>query len=95
MEGGTTFTFVTDGIQSALEQARRAAAGKDVALAGGAKAAQAYLAAGLVDEMEISLSPILLGAGERLFEGVGTDQHGLRPVRTVVAPGVTHLKFAR
>jgi dihydrofolate reductase len=95
MEGGTTFTFVTDGIQSALEQGRRAAAGKDVTLAGGAKAAQQYLAAGLVDEMEISLSPILLGAGERLFEGVGTDLHGLRPVRTVAAPGVTHLKFAR
>jgi len=95
MEGGTTFTFVTDGIQSALEQGRRAAAGKDVTLTGGAKAAQQYLAAGLVDEMEISLSPILLGAGERLFEGVGTDLHGLRPVRTVAAPGVTHLKFAR
>jgi dihydrofolate reductase len=95
MEGGTTFTFVTDGIQSALAQARRAAAGKDVALAGGAKAAQEYLSAGLVDEMEISVAPILLGAGERLFEGVGTDLHGLRLVRTVAAPGVTHLKFAR
>jgi dihydrofolate reductase len=94
MEGGTTFTFVTDGIESALEQARRAAAGKDVALAGGAKAAQEYLVAGLVDEMEISLAPTLLGAGERLFDGVH-GLHGLRLVRTVAAPDVTHLKFAR
>jgi len=94
MEGGTTFTFVTDGIQSALDQAQRAAAGKDVALSGGAKAAQQYLTAGLVDEMQISLAPTLLGAGERLFDGVH-DLHGLRLVRTVAAPDVTHLKFAR
>ena len=95
LEGGTTFTFVTDGIESALEQARRAAGGKDVSLAGGAKAAQQYLAAGLVDEMEINLVPTLLGSGERLFEGVGDDLHGLELVRTVAAPRVTHLKFAR
>ena len=94
LEGGTTFTFVTDGIEAALDQARRAAKGKDVPLAGGAKAAQQYLEAGLVDEMEISLVPILLGAGERLFEGV-KDLGGLRLVRTVVAPNVTHLKFVR
>jgi len=95
LEGGTTFTFVTDGIQSALDQARRAAQGKDVALAGGAKAAQQYFAAGLVDEMEIHLVPILLGAGERLFERVGDALHGLALVRTVAAPNVTHLKYAR
>jgi dihydrofolate reductase len=95
LEGGNTFTFVTDGIESALEQARRAAVGKDISLAGGAKAAQQYLAAGLVDEMEISQVPILLGGGERLFDGVGSDLHGLRPVRTVAMPNVTHLKFAR
>jgi len=95
LEGGTTFTFVTDGIAAALERARRAAGGKDVSLAGGAKAAQQYLAAGLVDEMEISLVPTLLGSGERLFEGVGDDLHGLDLVRTVAAPKVTHLKFAR
>lgn len=94
-EGGTTFTFVTDGIEPALEQARRAAGGKDVALAGGARAAQQYLAAGLVDEMEISLVPILLGGGERLFDSVGNDLHGLELVRTVAAPGVTHLKFVK
>jgi dihydrofolate reductase len=95
LEGGTTFTFVTGGIDVALEQARRAAGGKDVSLAGGANAAQQYLAAGLVDEMEISLVPTLLGSGERLFNGVGDDLHGLEAVRTVAAPGVTHLKFRR
>jgi dihydrofolate reductase len=94
LEGGNTFTFVTEGIEAALDQARRAARGKDVALAGGANAAQQYLRAGLVDEMEISLVPTLLAAGERLFQGV-TDLGGLRPVRTVAAPDVTHLKFAR
>ena len=71
LEGGTIFTFVTTGIQAALEQAREAAGGKDVSLAGGAKAAQQYLTADLVDEMEISLVPILLGSGEHLFDGVG------------------------
>jgi len=95
LEGGTTFTFVTDGIEAALEQARRAAHGKDVSLAGGAQAAQQYLAAGLVDEMEISLAPTLLGSGERLFDGIGDDLHGLKLVRTITAPNVTHLKFAR
>jgi dihydrofolate reductase len=95
MEGGTTFTFVTDGIQSALEQARRAAGGKDVAIGGGAATAQQFLKAGLVDEMELSLVPTLLGSGERLFDGVGTDLHGLRRVRTVSLPDVTHLKFVR
>jgi dihydrofolate reductase len=95
LEGGTTFIFVTDGIESALEQARRAAGGKDVSLAGGAKAAQQYLAAGLVDEMEINLVPTLLGSGERLFESIGDDLHGLQLVRTVAAPQVTHLKFEK
>jgi len=95
MEGGTTFRFVTEGIEAALEQARRAAGGQDVSLAGGAKAAQQYLAAGLVDEMEINLVPVLLGSGERLFDGVGDNLHGLDLVRTVAAPKVTHLKFVR
>lgn len=95
LEGGTTFTFVTGGVEPALEQARRAASGKDVSLGGGANAARQYLVAGLVDEMEISLVPILLGSGERLFDGVGDDLHGLELVRTVAAPGVTHLKFSR
>ena len=93
-EGGTTFTFVTDGIESALDQARRAAGEKDIALSGGAQAAQQYLNAGLVDEMQLHMSPMLLGAGERLFDGV-TDLHGLVLVETVPAPNVVHLKFAR
>jgi len=95
LEGGNTFIFVTDGIESALAQARNAAAGKDISLAGGAQAAREYLVAGLVDEMELHLAPTLLGAGERLFEGVGDNLHGLELVQTVAAPNVTHLKFAR
>ena len=95
LEGGTTFTFVTAGVETALEQARRAAGGADVSLAGGARAAQQYLAAGLVDEMEINVVPTLLGSGERLFDGVGDNLHGLDLVRTVAAPTVTHLKFVR
>lgn len=95
MEGGTTFTFVTDGIESALAQARRAAGAKDVNLAGGARAAQQYLAAGLVDRMDLHVAPVLLGDGERLFQGIGDDLHGLRLVRTVVAPKATHFRFER
>ena len=95
LQGGTTFTFVTGGIEAALQQARRAAGGKDVSLAGGASAARQYLVKGLVDEMEISLVPTLLGAGERLFEGVGDDLHGLELAQTVAAPGVVHLRFTR
>jgi dihydrofolate reductase len=94
MEGGTTFTFVTDGIESALEQARRAVGGKDVALSGGARVAQQYLAAGVVDEMRLHLVPALLGGGERLFDNVA-DLHGLVLVDTIAAPNVVHLKFAR
>ena len=95
MQGGTTFTFVTDGIESALAQARAAAGGKDVSLGGGASAAQQYFAAGLVDEMEINLAPVLLGEGERLFDGPSDDMHGLELVRTIATPKVVHLKFAR
>jgi dihydrofolate reductase len=95
LDGGTTFFFVTEGIETALRQARHAAGGKDVSLAGGARTAQQFLAAGLVDEMEINLAPTLLGRGERLLDGVGDDLHGLELVRTVATPRVTHLKFAR
>jgi dihydrofolate reductase len=94
MQGGTTFNFVTHGIAGALAQARKAAGGKDISLAGGARAAQQYLVAGLVDEMEINLAPVLLGHGARLFDRVD-DLHGLELVRTVATPKVTHLKFAR
>lgn len=95
LEGGTSFTFVTEGIHSALEQAKQAAGGKDVALAGGAQAARQYLTAGLVDEMQLHIAPILLGSGERLFDGVGNDLRGLQLVETVPTHNVTHLKFER
>lgn len=94
LRGGTRFTFVTQGIESALQQARAAAHGKDVTLAGGASVAQQYLKAGLVDEMELHIVPILLGRGERVLDGFD-DLHGLELVRTVAAPNVTHLKFAK
>ena len=83
------------GIHEALAHARRAAGHKDVSLAGGAKAAQQYLGAGLADEMDINLVPVLLGSGERLFDGVGDDLHGLELVKAVAAPNVTHLRFSR
>jgi dihydrofolate reductase len=93
MEGGTTFHFVTDGIESALAQARDAAGDKDVSLAGGAQAVQQYLAAGLLDEMEISVVPRLLGGGSRLFDNVGDAEFELEQVGSVEAPGVTHLSY--
>jgi dihydrofolate reductase len=90
--GDTTFTFVTDGIESALEQAKAAAGGKDVHVSGGAEAINQYLAAGLVDELELHVVPLVLGGGARLFDGVGPDLQ-LEQVRVVDAPGVTHLKY--
>jgi dihydrofolate reductase len=88
----TTFTFATDGIESALEQARTSAAGKDVAIGGGASVINQYLAAGLVDELELHVVPLVLGGGARLFEGLGPDLQ-LEQVRAIEAPGVTHLKY--
>jgi dihydrofolate reductase len=93
MEGGTTFHFVTDGIESALEQAREAAGGKDVMLWGGGNIAQQYLAAGLLDELELHVVPVLLGDGVRLFDNLGDAEVQLEQVRAVEAPGVTHLKY--
>jgi len=91
MEGGTTFTFVTDGIESALAQAREAAGGKDVSLGGGADVARQYLAAGLLDELQLNVVPILLGDGTRLFENIaGVD---LEQAEVIEAPGVTHLRY--
>ena len=90
---GTTFHFVTDGIESALEQARDAAGGKDIALGGGASVAQQYLAAGLIDELEISVVPLLLGSGARLFDNLDGAAITLEQIRVVEAPGVTHLKY--
>jgi dihydrofolate reductase len=91
MQGGTTFHFVTDGIESALEQARAAAGDQDVAIAGGASAIQQYLAAGLLDELYLHIVPVLLGGGERLLENVGDPT--LEPVKVVGSPGVTHVKY--
>jgi dihydrofolate reductase len=88
----TTFRFVTDGIESALAQARAAAGDRDVVIGGGAKAIDQFLAAGLLDELELHVVPIILGGGERLFAGVGREVK-LELVRAVEAPGVTHLKY--
>jgi dihydrofolate reductase len=93
MKGGTTFHFVTDGIESALAQAKEAAGGKDVSLGGGASVAQQYLAAGLIDEIDLSLVPVLLRGGERLFANLGDGDTGLEQIRVVEAPGVTHVKY--
>jgi dihydrofolate reductase len=93
MDGGTTYHFVTDGIESALEQAQAAAGGKDVSLAGGASVAQQYLAAGLLDELVVSVVPNLLGGGARLFENLGDAR--LEQVESVEAPGVTHIRYVR
>ena len=86
------FTFVTDGIEAALAQARAAAGEKDVTIGGGAKAINQYLSAGLVDELELHIAPVVLGGGARLFDGVGPDLR-LEQLRAVDAPGVTHLKY--
>ena len=95
MEGGTTFHFVTDGIESALEQARAAAGGKDVAIAGGASAAQQFLRAGLVDEMELHVVPRILGGGARLFDNFDGGPTGFECVELVSSPAVAHYRFVR
>jgi dihydrofolate reductase len=94
MKGGTTFHFVTDGIESALEQARDAADGKDVMLWGGAQVVNQYLAAGLLDDLELHVAPVLLGGGSPLFENLRATAVRLEQVRAVQAPGVAHLKYA-
>jgi dihydrofolate reductase len=93
MQGGTTFHFVTDGIESALMQAREAARDRDISLAGGASVANQYLAAGAVDEIEVSIAPVILGAGARLFEGLERGALKLTQVRAIDAPGVAHVKY--
>jgi dihydrofolate reductase len=92
-DGGTTFTFVTDGIESALDQANAAAGGKDVAVGGGANTIQQVLRAGLLDELQIHLVPIFLGGGIRLFEHLGPAPIELERVRVIDSPDVTHLKY--
>jgi dihydrofolate reductase len=93
MEGGTTFHFVTDGIESALEQAREAAGDQDVAIGGGAETAQQYLAAGLMDEMFIHVVPVFLGGGERLFDNLGASEPKLEAAGVVQTPEVTHIRY--
>jgi dihydrofolate reductase len=92
-QGGTAFTFVTDGVESALDQARASAGGKDVALGGGASVAQQYLRAGLIDEMQLHIVPVLLGDGARLFDNLGGAEVPLEVTRVVEAPGVTHISY--
>ena len=91
MQGGTTFTFVTDGIHAALDQARKAAGERDVAIAGGAATINQYLAVGLLDELRTHIAPVTLGAGERLFDGV--QDPGLQPVEVIHSPRATHVRY--
>ena len=95
MEGGTTFYFVTEGIEHALAQARAAAGDKDVRVGGGINVIQQYLRARLIDEMHIAISPVLLGAGERLFEGVNLPALGYAVSRVERSPLATHVVYAR
>lgn len=88
----TTFTFVTDGVESALKQAREAAAGKDILVHGGGHAIQQLIAAGLLDELELHIAPVILGSGTRLLDNLGPNV-SLDQVRVIEAPGVTHLKY--
>ena len=93
MQGGTTFHFVTDGIHAALQRAKDAARGKDITLGGGADVAQQYLNAGLIDEMEIHIVPLLLGYGARLFDNTGGRQVGYECIRVINSPSVSHYKY--
>ena len=95
MEGGTTFHFVTGGIHEALDRAREAAHGKDVRIGGGPGTVQQYLRAGLIDELHVAISPVLLGAGERLFEGVDVRALGYECVEFVASAKATHVVLRR
>jgi dihydrofolate reductase len=93
MEGGTSFTFVTDGLEAALDLAKHAANGQDVAVSGGADVARQYIAAGLIDEIQIHLVPVFLGAGVRLFEDPALAAVTLTQVSVIEAPEVTHVTY--
>src|SRR5829696_1872220 len=92
--GGTTFYFVNDGIESALEQARAVVGSKDIRIAGGANAIVQYLSAGLIDEFVIALAPVFFGAGVRLFEGIDRRKVAVTIVEAIHSPLVTHLRYA-
>jgi dihydrofolate reductase len=94
-EGGTSFVFVTGGIEAALEQARAAAGDKDVSVGGGASIIQQYLRAGLLDELQIHVAPVLLGSGVRLFEPLGIEPVALQTDRVLSSPYATHLRFRK
>jgi dihydrofolate reductase len=91
--GETTFTFVTDGIDAALEAARAAAGERDVQIAGGGEAVQQYLVAGAVDELQIHVAPVLLGGGVRLLDNLGANPSQLEPVRVLESPAAAHLRY--
>jgi len=95
MEGGTTFHFVTDGAESALRRAREAAQGKDVRIGGGVATIRQYLVAGLVDEMHLGLSPVMMGEGENLFSGINFPGLGFRVAHWVAGEGATHVVMRR
>lgn len=92
-QGGTTYRFVTEGVDVGVEQARKAAGGKDVQIAGGANVIQQSLNRGLLDELEIHSVPVLLGAGVRLLEDVDIDHVSLRPIRVQESPATTHPRY--
>lgn len=92
-QGGTTFTFVTDGIQSALHQAKTAAGDKDVHVGGGANIVQQFIRAGLLNEIQVHIAPVFLGTGVRLFDHLGTDQIELENTRVIESPAATHLRY--
>lgn len=95
MEGGTTFHFVTDGVESALQQAKEAAKGKDVRVGGGVSTIRQYLTAGQIDEMHLALSPVLLGEGEHLFFGINLHKLGFAVVGTRAGENATHVFMKR
>jgi len=95
MQGGTVFHFVTDGIHAALKRAIDAAGGQDVKIAGGASTIQQYLRAGLVDELEVAIAPVLLGSGERLFENLDGGPIGFDCTTFVATSAALHAKFTR
>jgi dihydrofolate reductase len=91
MQGGTTFHFVTDGFDAAFERAQAAAGDREIAIAGGASTVRQALAAGVIDELTLDVAPVLLGAGERLFDGVA--DHGFEPISVVQSPRATHIRY--
>jgi len=92
MDGGTTFYFVTEGIEEAMRRARESAGDRDIRIGGGASVVNQYLAAGLIDELELQVVPVLIGSGTRLFEGIGQELK-LEPIRAVPGREVTHIKY--